>query len=612
MPAIFSLFFLLFSAFALSVVFDQDAVEMLPFTSFAVILYLYIFYCANLFPWGICTLYLLLALLLAYAVYTSIKKKRNVVNKLTPAFVVFLCVCIFFFLYTKDNYSVLWDELRVWSAMPKAIYETGKLQLGAESLIFDSPGFNMQTYPPALALFTNYFLAFAPTFAESYIFFAYAVFVSSISVNVFRHLRWKDWWFIPFIAIFVIYAPILLTKHGGDHSYFYESLFIDPVLGFAAGYSFFLASADPLRTRFSRLQFSLSLAVLVIIKDSGIMFAILSLLCAVSIKCFERKSSLKVIFQGMRLPLCLILLSYFPWKLLLSFFNSQGHLSLHLDLFTTDLLRILFEVITREPIIPLRVINISFLGYCLALFAVCFIAEILFKPHSKSNNLIVFVSLFIAIVLFACGYLMVFPSIDSYALMVSLSYKRYFTTLCAMLFIFCSLRYFCVVYDVIKPGHIAAKSTILLFSILLLLRFGPTLSYWERDYTEDLAELITPAQSAKEQILLQIPVDDAAEPKNIYLLIAEREPEKIHHRIYFELIGSGIHIENFYNDTDMYYGTSASPYSVEETAEKWYARLQDEGYDYIYVYSTNDTFNQAFAHLGLEEPIPGTAYPVKH
>ena len=125
-----------------------------------------------------------------------------------------------------------------------------------------------------------------------------------------------------------------------------------------------------------------------------------------------------------------------------------------------------------------------------------------------------------------------------------------------------------------------------------------------------LSGFLVRSRNEKPKILQEIPVDTTDEFKRVYLLMAEKEPNIFHHRFYFELIGTGINIENYYPDTDMYERLGASPDSVEETAEKWYARLQKDGYDYIYVYSTNDAFNQAFAHLGLGEAIPGHAYPV--
>lgn len=296
MAAVFALLTLAVAAITLCIVLDQDAGEMLPFTVFSVILYLYFFYCANALTLGMISLYVLLAALLCYALFLAVKRKIDVRKKITPAFVVFCCTAAFFAVYTIGNYSVNWDELRVWSAMPKAIYETKELQLGAGALIFDTAD-NMQTYPPALPLFANFFLCTASSFTESYIFLAYAVFVSVITVSPFRKLHWNHWWAMPFATFFVICVPFVLTLHGGDYSYFYQALFIDPVLGFAAGYVFYLATTKPFRTGFSRMQFALALSVLVIIKDSGILFALLSVLCALCIRRADEKGTSDYTFE---------------------------------------------------------------------------------------------------------------------------------------------------------------------------------------------------------------------------------------------------------------------------------------------------------------------------
>ena len=258
MAAVFALLMLVLGAVALAVILDKDAGELLPLTVFSIVLFLYFFYCANILTFGIPALFLAIAALILYAAHLTVKNKISIKSKITPAFVVFCCTAAFYFVYTAGNYSVNWDELRVWSAMPKAIYETKQLQLGPQALIFDT-GDNMQTYPPALPLFANYFLAAAPSFAESYIFLAYSVFVSAITIQPFCGLHRKHWWVMPFAACFVLGAPFVLTLHGGDNSYFYQSLFIDTVLGFTAGYVFYLATAKPFASRFSRIRFALAL-----------------------------------------------------------------------------------------------------------------------------------------------------------------------------------------------------------------------------------------------------------------------------------------------------------------------------------------------------------------
>lgn len=609
MAAVFALVVLVTTAIAFSVVLEKNVADMLPFTVFSIILYLYIFYCANLLNFGIASLYLLIAALCVYAGYITVKSKRSIQQAITPALCVFCCTSVFFLLYTADNFSINWDELRVWSAMPKAIYETKELQLGAQALIFDSSD-NMQTYPPALPLFVNFLLTPSPAFSESCIFLAYAVFVSAITVNPFRNLRWNSWWLMPLAFVFITCAPFVLTLHGGDNSYFYESLYIDPVLGFAAGYVFYLATAKPFQTGFSRTRFALALGVLVIIKDTGILFALLSLLCALLLRCFEEKPTVSVLARDLIVPATVLVLPYLLWKGLLQYHAITNHVSVHVKIPAVQTIRALIDVLVHAPIINLIVLGFSFLVYALLLLLLCALLEAVFKIHSRANNVCTFLLAAVSFLIFSFGYITIFPY-GSAAHLLELSYYRYFTTLTCAWFILCFLRYLPALLDAMPPSSVPIRVSVFIISLFICGFSTFVLTYWESDYTNPSSDFLVRARDEKAKILTEIPVDSAKDYKRVYLLMAEKEPDIFHHRFYFELIGTGINIENFYIDTDMHNALGPAPDSIETTAEKWYARLQEESYDYIYVYSVNDTYRQAFSCLGLGEAIPGHAYPVK-
>ena len=608
MAAVFALLLIALTAFSFSVFLKKDIVDMLPLTIFSVILYLYLFYCANLLSLGITTLYLLIGVLLFYAIFTAVKEKRNVREKITPAFVVFCCTSVFFLLYTADNYSVNWDELRVWSAMPKAIYETKQLQLGAQALIFDS-GDNMQTYPPALPLFANFFLSSAPAFVESYLFLAYAVFVSAITIAPFRQLRWDKWWLMPLAFIFVTCAPFVMTLHGGDSSYFYESLYIDPVLGFVAGYVFYLATSKPFRSGFDRICFALTLGVLVIIKDTGILFAALSVVCALLLRFFEEKTPVTRLARDLIVPAGLMFTSYFLWKGLLQFYQITNHVSLRVKFPAAQVVGALTDVLLHAPIINLIVFGISFLTYCLILLLGCVLVEKLFRRHSKVNNICAFALVALSFLLFAFGYISIFPY-GSAELLLDLSYYRYFTTLTSAYFIFAFLRYLPSVIDRIPANRTVIRIPVFMGTLLICLFSTFVLCYWQTDYANMYSDFLLQARTEKAKIVEEIPVNSTQEHQRVYLLMAEKEPNIFHHRFYFELLGTGMNIENFYIDTDMYDAPGTSPDPIEVTAHNWYTRLQKDGYDYIYVYSVNESISQAFACLELGEAIAGHAYPV--
>ena len=302
-----------------------------------------------------------------------------------------------------------------------------------------------------------------------------------ITVSPFRKLRWKHWWAMPFAAFFVICVPFVLTLHGGDNSYFYQALFIDPVLGFAAGYVFYLATTKPFRTGFSRMQFALALSVLVIIKDSGILFALLSVLCALCIRRAEEKTPLTTLLKGLLLPVSLMLLSYLIWKGLLAFYNISNHIPLHPAIPTAAFIGDFPEVLVRAPIINLIVIRFSFLVYVLILLAMSVLLDVWLKPYSRANCLWSFLLVTLSFLFFSYGYVIIFHH-ATYEMILDLSYYRYFTTLTAAYLIFCFLRYLPVVFEKIPADRNVIRLPVFVLSILACFFGAFVLDYWKPDY----------------------------------------------------------------------------------------------------------------------------------
>lgn len=201
----------------------------------------------------------------------------------------------------------MWDELRLWGAVPKAMHELGTLQLGEDSPIFTI----MQSYPPGLSLLGFYFTAFSKEFAEGALFVGYACGTMAFLIPALSRWQWKDRPILPLGAILLFAAPFVFTSHYQDHSLFGMTLFVDPILGNVAGSAFYYASQDPFKDRFSVMRFCLILMLLSLLKGTGILFAVFALICAIVLS--GKKCSFSCV-----LPLVALVLSFGLWKLLLS------------------------------------------------------------------------------------------------------------------------------------------------------------------------------------------------------------------------------------------------------------------------------------------------------
>ena len=244
-----TLIMLLVISILLSSVLRDKAEKVFPCILLSVIAVLYPFYCLDMLRLGRWLLYgiLMLTAVFALARLRETEGWKSLREALSPGICLFAGLCVFYILYTRNHLVGLWDELRLWGAVPKALYVTESLQLGEAALIFDI----MQPYPPGMPLLVYFLTALSPEFQEGAIFAVYGILFGALLLPTLANLKWKDYLLFLPAALLVICAPCLFTSHGGDGAWFYGSLYIDPILGVLAGYAFYMSCEEPFATRFS-------------------------------------------------------------------------------------------------------------------------------------------------------------------------------------------------------------------------------------------------------------------------------------------------------------------------------------------------------------------------
>lgn len=176
-----------------AILFKKTAEETFSLIMFSTVLLMLPFYCLNLLKIGRC-IYLCAMLVLALSACFYIKRNNGkifleFIKKITPGICIYAVLCGIFTVYLKGNIVSLWDELRLWGAVPKALHFSQQLQLGENAAIFG----NMQSYQPGMPLLVYFLTSFCGNFCEYQIFATYAAVAFCVFLPALKNLKWSRW-----------------------------------------------------------------------------------------------------------------------------------------------------------------------------------------------------------------------------------------------------------------------------------------------------------------------------------------------------------------------------------------------------------------------------------
>lgn len=582
----------------------QEKVEtILPCVVLTVISVLFPLYCLDHLTAGRFLVYVIMTAVMIGCAVTLIRQKRllpGVKNVLSPGLVLYVSLCAFVLLYTKDNLVGLWDELRLWAAVPKAMYMTEQLQVGTEALVFRI----MQPYPPGMPLLVYFMTALSPDFQQAHIFAVYGILFFTLLLPALKNVKWSQWPLLPVLFVLTALTPCVLTSHGGDFGWFYESLYIDPILGAAAGYAFFLAWDKPFTSRFSAFRFGVSLLALTIVKDSGAVFALIAAACAVAVHLVEEKKWKNVPLQGV-LGAAPVALGYFLWKWVL----THNGVSTNLDNYMHRLpprssLGALWKQLCTQPMAVFEGpffesnLTLTYFPCLLILMGICLHAFRRMEKKRGKATVLTWLAMLGAAGIFFLGYII------SYHNAVP-SFQRYTGSTLICMAMFTLLQSIPVLFR--NPQQIRRKTALIL--ALVTLCSGVTLAQW-REKKWDIAYAQKHAVPAISRIL-DVVEGESDEPRNVYLLVSETPASfsMAHHRTYFELLGSPACVRNFWNDTNVVGGDKTPETWTQEEMDaitaKWQDKLLAGEYDYIYLMTLNDFTTAVLAEFGIPDPEVG-------
>ena len=431
-----------------------------------------------------------------------------------------------------------------------------------------------------MPLLVYFFTALENEFQEWHVFVIYGIFVCSFLMPACRRLKWNQWiYFLPIALLFVI-LPCIATSNGGDYAYFYESLFIDAVLGAVIGYSLFLSTQEPFHNYLSAYSFAVSLIAIVLLKDSGILFSIMILTNAFILN-FTRKNIKRKMYLFL---LGIVCLTYFSWQILLNKFMVKNPVGLKVELNIGSVISLVRKFFSETMIYyqgRFWGITFSFTFIFCIFILLCISIFLTRKYHdlTKKEASITVMSLAISSIIFCLGYCMAYGSGLP-------SFQRYIggTILnAAITYVF--LRVMRIIIENYIEVSVKQQSKYMpIYVCLASAFFTHFLVDWNTANHFNLSPY-NEALSHSSKIEASLPRNEIDEKVKIYLYYPgdARANCLLHQRIYMNLIGSGACVKNFYNDVNIInVETEINDYGKMKVAvEQWLDKLIDEN-DYIY------------------------------
>ena len=579
-------------------VLRKRAEQSLPITCMAVIAILYIFYIFDKLQIGfIIIIFMAIACyLLSFIKLYEARRKRELLVAIirdiaTPPMVMFAILCIIAFFYLRFNNVNLWDELRLWGAYPKILFYTGKLQLGDGAMLYGQ----MQSYPPGLALFAYLVSKSANRFYEWHIFYAYAVFYFSLFMPCLRNLKWKKSWQIVPIIVIVYLLPLTFYNSNYDNGNFYKSLFIDPILGLLAAYLIYLVF-DKCHLSIEKIvQFALGLFVIILLKDTGIMFAIIALL-GMTISATKEKQIKRKTLKTLTILIISILVPYLSWQCLLKSFGIHNHIEIQIGNMANSVnaLKQFINNIGARTVLISNFYELdpyyTALSFIIITYVVLIVIIICSRRKDRPSRIISTLALFLSNLIFIMGLFILF--INGFQGQFD-SYQRYVGTIlleniATIVFILIS------VLEDQEDRRVKALTMCLVSISFLIFPFRAQQAYdgmWNNEASYH-AKIISNAIYRQQNIRMGITT-------RVEIIINGDIAQNagLHHKIYYNLISDNIFVKNFYTETNIVLPDNATPDEITTAIEKWRGYIIYNKVNYVYIVHNNDIFNRQFKNI---------------
>ena len=305
------------------VYFRRHFADSLPLSVMGLILVLYL---AGIFSALKAGVFLVLGLALLLWILSGVRliretsMKEFLLKRFGSEGVYFIIIYIILVILNVGRLAWHHDELSHWMTCVKAM--TGIDDFAANYVLSDA---DFASYPPAMALFQYFFQKLheifdgATLFSEWRSYVAFQLFCCALFFPAIKRLRFHKCW-KPVLIAALLMIPLVFYPD------FFAAVLIDPVLGVMAGAAFmvlFFCEDIPLTEK--TVHISMLCALLVLMKDAGIFFAVFAALAfAVYVWTGFRKSDSPIWKPALisAIPLLSALAAKGTWKLVLNRFQT--------------------------------------------------------------------------------------------------------------------------------------------------------------------------------------------------------------------------------------------------------------------------------------------------
>ena len=390
--------------------------------------------------------------------------RKNVASKPFLIYCIFVCLA---FVLTLNKYVFYSDSLRLWGAYPKALVTFETRQLGEDSLLFPI----MQSYLPGMPLLSYFMSGFSKTFYEHTVFFTYdyfyLVFLLPLVDNVMerrtvpaggKSQKAVD---LARTVLFAVVATVLIPWIFYRNYGTYIGLFIDPALGILAGYHFTNCFNQFGLKKFSFITTLLSGVGLVLLKDSGLLFAAVGVVGAIFCRIACNRNALKrTLCYSAGVLLCLVA-AWYSWSAMIASYSVSNHLSLKIFMPTGSNMKQIMRVVFIEAIAELELKALQ-IHFTLPAFLFVMFAVKLILAYSSSKRLkreiAESVVMLVTCALFLAGYYFIFYfSINEGGCN---SYGRYMGTIILMYLYIVGYDATAKYFDLINRGKAAIRASL--------------------------------------------------------------------------------------------------------------------------------------------------------
>lgn len=602
MEYILILILLLNTSMFYSTIFDKKMGQTLFLSVFSYIIILFIFGVFGFLNAGFITILLLNILLFGCNINSFLKKKIDIKkNVLTIGLLLFLLSYIIIIWQSLGKLASSWDEFSHWALVVKNMYGLGNLGLGSDSTVM------IKDYLSGTSLFQFFCVKLCGEFKESMLYVGMDLILISFIIPIIEVLKKKNNVLKCVLYFILFFIPVMFYPS------LYSSLYVDGILGLCFGYTLYsyFNNREKNLTKFDVINLMMSFAMLIFIKDFGIVLLLISFAIILIDNMFIKnkfKFKIKEIWNNNLIILSVLpaLLIKFIWMVTLSVYNVGGGSSSSsiidtiLNIFTFNLVKYQKEVVLSfaEATTSYSLTSDTFISvtYIVSMFIVFLIGYFIIKNSKKENkntmSLMITLLLlgFIAYAgLILLAYLSVFSSYEALRLA---SFTRYMGSY-ALGAIFAVLAILSknLSYNEKKFGvfiMILLSIFIIEFNFITVLKFigGPIINN-SQNVREPYVEFLekTSKYVGENDCLYFISTNDNG--IDYYIARYELTPNKMNPN-------TGWSIGYSYSDEDIW--------TVYKSPDDWRNELI-EGYSYVYLYDIDEEFIGLYEDLFIDSNI---------